>query len=96
MSIMNKSNLIKRIALITKITKKEADLVLTTILETIIEVVSKGEKITLMGFGSFRIKHRESRNGINPKTKEKIIIPTSKRSIFIPGKFFKNKVNTLN
>jgi DNA-binding protein HU-beta len=93
---MNKSELITEIALTTKFTKKEINFIITTLLELIITKVSNGEKITLVGFGSFRLHNVKSRNGINPRTREEIFIPASKKPIFSSGKFFKNKVNTLN
>ena len=93
---MNKSELINEIAQITKFTKKEINLILTTLIEIIINRVAINEKITLVGFGSFKLAERKSRNGINPKTKEKILIPAYRKPIFSSGKFFRAKVNTLN
>lgn len=93
---MNKSELINEIALITKLTKKEINFVITTLLELIITKVANGEKITLVGFGSFKLHTLESRNGINPRTGQRLFIPASKKPIFSSGKFFKNKVNNLN
>ena len=93
---MNKGELVTTIAKKTGLTKKEVDLVLTTILETIVEVVSSGEKITLVGFGSFEARERKEKEGRNPKTGEKIDIPASRIPTFSVGKFFKEKVNSIN
>lgn len=90
---MNKAELINSIVEKTNITKKEADLVLTTILETIVEAVSSGEKVTLVGFGSFEARERKGRRGRNPKTGEPLEIPPSRIPTFSVGKFFKKKVN---
>ena len=90
---MNKAELISIVAKKTNLTKKETELALTTILETIVDVVASGEKITLVGFGSFEVRERKSREGRNPKTGEKIEIPTSKLPAFSVGKFFKKRLN---
>lgn len=90
---MNKFELINEIARTTKFTKKEINLILTAIIETIISTVAKKEKVTLVGFGSFKIRSIKSRYGINPRTKRKIFIPESNRPFFSVGKIFKNTVN---
>ena len=93
---MNKSELINEIARITKFTKKEINLLITTLIEIIITKVAYNETITLVGFGSFKLREQKSRIGINPKTKERIMIPAYRKPIFSSGKFFKDKVNNLN
>jgi DNA-binding protein HU-beta len=90
---MNKGELIKSVVEKTNLTKKEVDLILTTILETIVDAVSTGEKVTLVGFGSFEARERKGRQGRNPKTGEKIDIPPSRLPTFSVGKFFKKRVN---
>jgi DNA-binding protein HU-beta len=90
---MNKGDLIKAVVEKTNLTKKEVDLILTTILETIVDVVSKGDKVTLVGFGSFEARERKERQGRNPKTGEKINIPPSRLPAFSVGKFFRKRVN---
>lgn len=89
---MNKGDLIDRIAERTPVTKKQADAVLTAALEAIMEAVSEGEKVTLVGFGSFESRERKEREGRNPKTGEKMNIPATKVPAFSPGKLFKEKV----
>ncbi len=91
---MNKAELISVVAKKANLTKKETELVLTTILETIIDVVASGEKLTLVGFGSFELRERKSREGRNPKTGEKMEIPASKLPAFSVGKFFKKRLNS--
>jgi DNA-binding protein HU-beta len=90
---MNKSELIHEIARTTKFTKKEINIVITTLIEIIITKVADNETITLVGFGSFKVQKRKSRKGINPKTKEKLLIPASRKPIFSSGKYFRDKVN---
>ena len=89
---MNKSDLISAVSLKTSITKKETEAVITAFLETIVQAVSEGERVTLVGFGSFEARERKAREGINPKTGEKLYIPCARVPTFSVGKFFKNKV----
>jgi DNA-binding protein HU-beta len=91
---MNKAELITIVAKKTNLTKKETELVLTTLLETIVDVIASGEKITLVGFGSFELRERKAREGRNPKTGEKIEIPACKLPAFSVGKFFKKRLNS--
>lgn len=90
---MNKSDLISAVSLKTSLTKKETEAVITAFLETIVQAVSEGERVTLVGFGSFEARERKAREGINPKTGEKLYIPCARVPTFSVGKFFKNKVN---
>ncbi|MFN6572397.1 HU family DNA-binding protein [Dendronalium sp. ChiSLP03b] len=89
---MNKGELVDAIADKAGVTKKQADAVLTATLEAIIETVSNGEKITLVGFGSFERRDRAAREGRNPKTSEKMEIPATRVPGFSAGKLFKEKV----
>jgi DNA-binding protein HU-beta len=91
---MNKAELISLVAKKTNLTKKETELVLSTILETIVDVVASGEKVTLVGFGTFELRERKAREGRNPKTGEKIEIPARKLPTFSVGKFFKKRLNS--
>jgi DNA-binding protein HU-beta len=89
---MNKGELVDRIAQKATVTKKQADAVLTAAIETIMEAVSEGDKVTLVGFGSFERRHRKEREGRNPKTGEKMSIPETMVPAFSAGKLFKEKV----
>ena len=89
---MNKGELIDQIALKASVTKKQADAVLTAAIETIIEAVSEGDKVTLVGFGSFEARERQAREGRNPKTGEKMDIPATRVPAFSAGKLFKDRV----
>lgn len=89
---MNKGELVDRVAAKANVTKKEADAVLTAALETIVEAVSSDDKVTLVGFGSFEARDRKAREGRNPKTGDKMVIPATKVPAFSAGKLFKEKV----
>ncbi len=89
---MNKGELVDRIAQRATVTKKQADAVLSAAIETIMDAVSEGDKVTLVGFGSFERRHRKEREGRNPKTGEKMLIPETNVPAFSAGKLFKDKV----
>ncbi|WP_448565170.1 HU family DNA-binding protein [Trichothermofontia sp.] len=89
---MNKGELVDAVAEKAHVTKKEADAVLTAALEAIMEAVSEGDKVTLVGFGSFESRERKAREGRNPKTGEKMEIPETRVPAFSAGKLFKEKV----
>lgn len=90
---MNKAELIAELTEKTGLTKKENEKVLNALLETITEQLAKGEKISLVGFGTFEVRHRAERMGRNPKTMEEIVIPASKAPSFKAGKALKEAVN---
>ena len=69
---MNKTELVAAIAEKTELTKKDAELALTAVVDAITEALEKGDKVQLIGFGSFEVKNRPARVGRNPKTKEAI------------------------
>lgn len=89
---MNKGDLVDKVAAKASVTKKEADAVLTATVEAIMEAVSSGEKVTLVGFGSFEARDRKAREGRNPKTGDKMEIPATRVPAFSAGKLFKDKV----
>ncbi|VEP15905.1 HU, DNA-binding transcriptional regulator, alpha subunit [Hyella patelloides LEGE 07179] len=89
---MNKGELVDRIAQKATVTKKQADAVLSAAIETIMEAVSEGDKVTLVGFGSFERRHRKEREGRNPKTGDKMLIPETEVPAFSAGKLFKDRV----
>ncbi|WP_448596203.1 HU family DNA-binding protein [Thermoleptolyngbya sp.] len=89
---MNKGDLVDAVAEKANVTKKQADAVLTAAIDSIMEAVSKGEKVTLVGFGSFEPRERKEREGRNPKTGEAMKIPATKVPAFSAGKLFKDLV----
>jgi len=82
---MTRENVIDKIAEKAKMTKKQAGLALNAALESIAESLVKGEKITFIGFGTFSVRQKKARTGINPRTKAKINIPAAKVPVFKPG-----------
>ena len=90
---MNKAEFINIISRKTNLPRKETELILSTILETIVDIVASGEKLTLIGFGTFEMRERKAREGRNPQTGEKLIIPAVKIPTFSVGKFFKKRLN---
>ena len=89
---MNKGELVDRIAQRATVTKKQADAVLSAAIETIMDAVSEGDKVTLVGFDSFERRHRKEREGRNPKTGDKMLIPETEVPAFSAGKLFKDRV----
>ena len=90
---MNKNELIRAIANKVGITLKDAGLALDGTIEAITEALNAGEKIQISGFGTFEIKEKDAREGINPKTGEKIKIDASKIPTFKFGKAYKDSFN---
>ncbi len=90
---MNKSELIAAIAAKTGDTKKDAEATLNAFIDVVTEALVKGEKVQLVGFGSFEVRKRAARKGRNPQTKEEIKIPASKAPVFKAGKALKELVN---
>ena len=89
---MNKAELISAVAMKADVSKKDAEAVLTAALDTITDALAEGEKVQLVGFGSFELKKRAARLGRNPKTKEAIEIPASVVPTFKAGKALKDAV----
>ncbi|HIK19218.1 MAG TPA: HU family DNA-binding protein [Leptolyngbyaceae cyanobacterium M33_DOE_097] len=89
---MNKQELVDAIAAKASVTKKDADIILSAITEAIIEAVAEGDKVTLVGFGTFEPRDRQAREGRNPSTGKPIKIPATTVPGFSAGKLFKEKV----
>ncbi|MCI6054909.1 HU family DNA-binding protein [Dysosmobacter sp.] len=89
---MNKSELINAVAVSAEVSKKEAEAVITAALDAITAALKEGDKVQLVGFGSFEVKKRAARVGRNPKTKETIEIPASVVPVFKAGKALKDAV----
>ena len=83
---MNKRELVEAVSDKTGITKKKTGNVVDAVTETITDTLSQGEKITLVGFGTFQVRQREERKGVNPQTKEALTIPAKKVPKFKAGK----------
>ncbi|MBD3881729.1 HU family DNA-binding protein [Phormidium tenue FACHB-886] len=89
---MNKGELVDAIASKTQTSKKDADAVLTATIDAIMEAVAAGEKVTLVGFGTFEPRQRAAREGRNPQTGKAIKIAATTVPAFSAGKLFKEKV----
>lgn len=89
----NKAELVSEVAAKTDLTKKEVAAAVDAIFSSIQEDLAKGEKVQLIGFGTFEVRHRAARKGRNPQTGKEIEIPASKVPAFKPGKGLKDAVN---
>ena len=89
---MNKAELIAAAAQRADLSKKDTELALNAAIDVIMEALSRGEKVQLVGFGAFEVKERAERIGRNPRTKEEIRIPASRAAMFKPGKALKDMV----
>ena len=89
---MNKEEIVNAIAAKTGTTKRQAEEALVAMLDTIRDAIRDGDKVTLVGFGTFILVERAPRKGRNPRTHEEIEIPLRKVPRFIPGKDFKQLV----
>ena len=90
---MNKKELIKAVAEKVNTSPRIASDVVDAVLDTIIDAVANGEKVQLVGFGSFEARDRAAKISRNPATGEQIEVPACKAPAFKSGKFFKNAVN---
>ena len=89
---MNKAELIEEVSGKTGLTKKKIGNVVDALTETITNTLSKGEKVTLVGFGTFQVMERKARRGVNPQTGGTIQIPAKRVAKFVPGKNLRQKV----
>ena len=89
---MNKTELIANIAAKAGLSKKDAEKALNAFIGSVEEALIKGDKVQLVGFGSFETRERAARKGRNPQTKKEITIPASKAPVFKAGKAFKDAI----
>ena len=90
---MNKSELVSAIAAQAGLSKKDAEKAVVAFMDEVTAALKKGDKVSLVGFGTFEVKQRAERIGRNPRTKEQIDIPASKIPVFKAGKALKDAVN---
>ncbi len=90
---MTKAELISAVAQKTELSKKDSEKAVVAVIDAISEALAAGEKVALVGFGTFEVKERAGREGINPRTHEKIEIPASKLPSFKAGKALKEMVS---
>ena len=83
---MNKADLVEEVTNQTGLTKKASRKAVDAIISAITDSLAKGERVTLVGFGTFQVMERKARKGVNPQTREAINIPAKRVPKFVPGK----------
>jgi integration host factor subunit beta len=91
---MTKADLIEEVARITDVTRRDSEVIVETIFDSIVHSLRAGDKIEIRGFGSFRTRQRNSRVGRNPKTGDRVDVPAKKIPFFKPSKELKDLVNS--
>ena len=91
---MTKAELVDEVSRNSDLNKKDAEVIVQTVLDSIVDSLNSGEKVELRGFGSFRLRKRASRQGRNPKTGEKVFVPAKRVPYFKPGKALKTLINS--
>ena len=90
---MNKTDLINSMASKSGLSKKNCEAAANAFIASVEEALKAGEKVVLVGFGTFEVRERATRKGRNPKTKKEITIPAKKAPVFKAGKGLKDTVN---
>ena len=90
---MNKAELIASMAEKSGLTKKDTEKTLNAFMQSVNEALIKGDKVQLVGFGTFEVRERNERKGRNPRTQKEIVIPASKAPVFKAGKALKDDLN---
>jgi integration host factor subunit beta len=91
---MTKAQLVERVAGGSSLTRKEAEVVVQAVLDSIVQSLKGGTKVELRGFGSFRLRNRAARIGRNPKTGARVHVPAKRVPYFKPGKDLKELINS--
>ena len=89
---MNKTELVAAVAAKAELSKKDAEAAVNAVFDSVKDALAEGDKVSLIGFGTFSVKTRAARTGLNPRTKETIEIPESKVPAFKAGKALKDAV----
>jgi integration host factor subunit beta len=90
---MTKADLIDEVSRLAELTRKDSEVIVETIFDSVVRSLRAGDKIEIRGFGSFRTRQRKPRMGRNPKTGEKVEVPAKKIPFFKPSKELKDLVN---
>ena len=90
---MTKADLVDEVIRVASLSKKQAEIVVNTVFDSIIDALQQDDKIELRGFGSFRVRRRRSRQGRNPKTGDRVAVPAKRIPYFKPGKELKDLIN---
>ena len=91
---MTKADLVDEVSKVTELSRKDSEVIVETLFDSIIKALKTGDKLEVRGFGSFRIRERKARQGRNPKTGEKVNVPEKKVPYFKPSKELKDLINT--
>jgi len=91
---MTKADLIEEVSRLAEVTRKDSEVIVETIFDSIVRSLRVGDKIEIRGFGSFRTRQRKPRVGRNPKTGDRVEVPAKKIPFFKPSKELKDLVNT--
>lgn len=89
---MNKTELVAAVAAKAELSKKDADAAVTAVFDAVKDALADGDKVSVVGFGTFAVKERAARTGLNPRTKETIEIPAAKVPSFKAGSALKDAV----
>ncbi|MBP5342413.1 HU family DNA-binding protein [bacterium] len=89
---MNKVEIVASLAERTGLTKQDAECAFDSLFDILIDSLAEGEKVVISGFGTFDVKQRKARDGHDPRSNEKIHIPSIKAATFKPGKVLKERV----
>jgi integration host factor subunit beta len=90
---MTKADLVEEVAKVTELTRKDSEVIVDTLFESVIKALRAGDKLEVRGFGSFRVRQRNARVGRNPKTGEKVEVPAKRVPYFKPSKELKDVIN---
>lgn len=90
---MTKADLVEEVIRVSSLSKKQAEIIVNTVFDSVVEALQRDDKIELRGFGSFRVRRRRSRQGRNPKTGDRVAVPAKRIPYFKPGKELKDLIN---
>ncbi len=91
---MTKADLIDEVSRVAELTRKDSEIIVESIFDSVVRSLRAGDKIEIRGFGSFRTRQRKARVGRNPKTGDRVEVPPKKIPYFKPSKELKDLVNT--
>ena len=90
---MTKADLVEEVSRVTELTRKDSEVIVDTLFDSVIKALKDGDKLEVRGFGSFRVRQRNARVGRNPKTGEKVEVPAKRVPYFKPSKELKDLIN---
>lgn len=91
---MTKADLIEEVSRVVEVTRKESEVIVETIFESVVKSLRDGDKVEVRGFGSFRTRERRGRTGRNPKSGEKVSVPPKTIPFFKPSKELRDLINS--